>query len=77
MKLGEKNSDCQIGGFNPCGSCGQIIGTEMYHLCYSPNPLNLPETPVPTQDVPMTLAPSPGDILTPTPTLSMPLVRVQ
>ncbi|KAL7482098.1 hypothetical protein ACHAW6_007781 [Cyclotella cf. meneghiniana] len=33
-----KNSDCQVGGFNPCGSCGQYVGTEMYQLCYAPKP---------------------------------------
>jgi len=32
-----KNSDCRPGGFNPCGMCGKYAGTEMYHLCYSPN----------------------------------------
>jgi len=34
----KKDSDCQKGGFNPCGSCGQFAGTEMYHLCYAPVP---------------------------------------
>jgi len=32
------NTDCRVGGFNPCGDCGQYVGTEMYQLCYSPNP---------------------------------------
>jgi hypothetical protein len=33
----ESNADCQNGGFNPCGKCGQEQGTEMYHVCYQPN----------------------------------------
>ena len=33
----ETNADCQNGGFNPCGKCGQVQGTEMYHVCYQPN----------------------------------------
>jgi len=37
-KMCKKNSDCQVGGFNPCGECGQYVGTEMYQLCYSPKP---------------------------------------
>ena len=32
------DSDCQKGGFNPCGSCGQYVGTLMYQRCYAPNP---------------------------------------
>jgi hypothetical protein len=32
----ETNADCQNGGFNPCGKCGQVEGTEMYHVCYQP-----------------------------------------
>mmetsp|Transcript_26556 Transcript_26556/g.38075 ORF Transcript_26556/g.38075 Transcript_26556/m.38075 type:complete len:164 (+) Transcript_26556:1969-2460(+) len=32
----KKNKDCQVGGFNPCLYCGQYVGTEMYHRCYSP-----------------------------------------
>jgi len=32
------DSDCQKGGFNPCGSCGLYQGTEMYHKCYAPQP---------------------------------------
>eukprot|EP00956_Cyclotella_meneghiniana_P026761 scaffold58624_cov81-Cyclotella_meneghiniana.AAC.6 len=39
-----KDSDCQKGGFNPCGSCGQYTGTIMYHKCYAPEP----NTPTPT-----------------------------
>ena len=34
----KKDSDCQKGGFNPCGSCGQYVGTLMYHRCYAPEP---------------------------------------
>mmetsp|Transcript_28528 Transcript_28528/g.60469 ORF Transcript_28528/g.60469 Transcript_28528/m.60469 type:complete len:161 (-) Transcript_28528:73-555(-) len=30
------DSDCQKGGYNPCGSCGQSSGTIMHHRCYSP-----------------------------------------
>ena len=33
-----KDSDCQKGGFNPCGSCGMYEGTVMYHKCYAPKP---------------------------------------
>jgi hypothetical protein len=31
------NADCRHGadgGFSPCGICGQVQGTEMYHACY-------------------------------------------
>lgn len=42
-----RDSDCQVGGFNPCGSCGQYQGTQMYHLCYQPedSPPSPPQTP--------------------------------
>jgi hypothetical protein len=33
----KSNADCQHGGFNPCGKCGQVPGTEMYHVCYQPD----------------------------------------
>jgi hypothetical protein len=39
--------DCQNGGFNPCGQCGQYEGTEMYHRCYQPEEEESP-TPAPT-----------------------------
>mmetsp|Transcript_34321 Transcript_34321/g.75514 ORF Transcript_34321/g.75514 Transcript_34321/m.75514 type:complete len:191 (-) Transcript_34321:192-764(-) len=32
-----KNSDCQKGGFNPCGKCGQKAGTQYYRRCYDPD----------------------------------------
>jgi hypothetical protein len=32
------DSDCQKGGFNPCGSCGKYVGTLMYERCYAPQP---------------------------------------
>ena len=41
-----KDSDCQKGGFNPCGSCGQYEGTLMYHRCYAPEPED--STPAPS-----------------------------
>jgi hypothetical protein len=30
------DSDCQYGGYNPCGKCGKYEGTEMYQRCYQP-----------------------------------------
>jgi hypothetical protein len=39
----KKNSDCQKGGFNPCGNCGQYVGTLMYQRCYAPNPNEIDE----------------------------------
>jgi hypothetical protein len=32
----KKNADCRKGGYNPCGMCGQYVGTIMYRRCYSP-----------------------------------------
>jgi hypothetical protein len=86
------NSDCRVGGFNPCGYCGQVVGTIMYHLCFAPNPNEPPpDTPAPSDMVtstptepimPMipvaTPAPSPDMVTSePTAVLSMPMVRIQ
>jgi len=30
------DSDCELGGFNPCGVCGKFEGTETFELCYQP-----------------------------------------
>ncbi|KAL3792814.1 hypothetical protein HJC23_002621 [Cyclotella cryptica] len=47
----EKNSDCQVGGYNPCGSCGQYVGSEMYQLCYAPKPAEEEDTSSDVEEV--------------------------
>lgn len=46
----KRDSDCQLGGFNPCGYCGTYVGTEMYQLCYAPNPNEDVEAEVTDED---------------------------
>jgi len=31
----KSNGDCRKGGFNPCGNCGKVKGTEMFGRCYN------------------------------------------
>jgi len=31
-----RDSDCQVGGYNPCSRCGTQHGTIMYRRCYAP-----------------------------------------
>ena len=40
------DSDCAVGGFNSCFTCGKYEGTEYYHRCYDSSAVDESSTSV-------------------------------